>query len=40
MILTLALYLGEFHRMWKMPALNTETNSKTIHSKAAVKTAR
>ena len=40
MILTLALYLGEFRRMWKMPALNTETNSKTIHSKAVVKTAR
>lgn len=40
MILTLALYLGEFRRMWKMPALNTETNSETIHSNAAVKTAR
>ncbi|MBQ7015807.1 MAG: CDP-alcohol phosphatidyltransferase family protein [Firmicutes bacterium] len=40
MIITLAFYLGEFRRMWNMPALNTEANIQMAKSKTAVKVAR
>lgn len=40
MIITLAFYLGEFRRMWNMPAINSEENMQTVKSKTAVKVAR
>jgi len=40
MIVTLAFYLGEFRRMWNMPAINSEENTQTVKSKTAVKVAR
>ncbi len=40
MVITLAFYLGEFRRMWNMPAMNTEVNIQTVKNKTAVKAAR
>ena len=37
MIITLAGYLGEFRRMWKMPPLTMEQTQKAVKGKAIVK---